>query len=151
AEDSWVSCSIRYRCKGSVIEATMGTDMSAYLEFDYDRRSQPFTDPTQVYSLTNGSFACLRGYEVFDALAGGRDAVMAPEDRDPRHAPLFARRGMPSPCSAAVGWDYYYVVAEAPELPDRYFWPEHRCVTPHLAAEWLRNEGSHEANFVQWF
>jgi hypothetical protein len=146
-----MSCLIRYRCKSSAKEATMGTYMSAYLEFDYDKHSQPFTDPTKVYSLTNGSFAFDRGHEVFDALAGGRDAAMAPEDRDPRHAPLFAPRGMPSPCSAAVGWDYFHVVAEAPELPNRHFWPEHRCVSPQLAAEWLRNEGCHEANFVQWF
>ena len=129
----------------------MGTYMSAYVEVDHGERSPPFTDPTQVYSLTNGSFAFGKGYEVFDALAGGREAAMAPEDRDPRRAPLIAPRGMPSPCSAAVGWDYFYVVAEPPDLPNRHFWPERRCVPSAVAAGWVRDQGCQEAEFVQWF
>ena len=58
---------------------------------------------------------------------------------------------MPSPCSAAVGWDYFYLVAELSNPPNRYFWPAWRCVSPAEAAEWLRNKGCHEAEFLQWF
>ncbi len=126
----------------------MGTDMSAYIEVDYGKDAPPFSDPMQVYSLTNGSFV-VEGYAVFDALAGGRDAVMAPEDRDPNRAPLFAPRGMPAPCSAAVGWDYYRLIADAPDLPNRYFWPAWRCVSSDVAADWVQKEHCHEAEFVQ--
>src|SRR5262249_18143150 len=129
----------------------MGTYMSAYVEVDYDMRSQPFSDPTQVYSLTNGSFALDKGYHVFDALAGGRNSAMSPEDQEPASIPLIPPRGMPTPCSAAVAQDYYYIVAEATEPPDHYVWPAHRCVLPPVAEGWLTKEGSHEAEFVQWF
>jgi len=130
----------------------VGTYMSAYVEVDRGDRSPPFADPMQVYSLTEGSFvACGWEYDVFDALAGGRDSCMAPEDRNPSLAPLFTPRGMPSPCSSAVGWDYYRLVADPPDLPDKYFWPECRCVSSAVAAEWLRDKGCHEAEFLQWF
>jgi hypothetical protein len=129
----------------------MGTYMSAYIEVDYGDRLPPFTDPQQVYSLTAGSFILGKGYDVFDALAGGRDAAMSPEDRDPNNAPLFAPRGMPAPCSPAVGWDYYYLVAEPPNLPNGHFWPARRCVSPDVAAAWVRDQGCHEAAFLQWF
>lgn len=129
----------------------MGTYMAAYIEVDHSEGSPPFTDPMQVYSLTQGSFAFRKDYDVFDALAGGRDAAMAPEDREPSCAPLFAPRGLPSPCSLAVGWDYFRLVADPPVLPDRHFWPEWRCVSSAVAAQWLQKEGCHEAKFVQWF
>jgi hypothetical protein len=77
--------------------------MSAYIETDQGERSPPFSDPVRVRSLTDGSFAFGKDYEVFDALAGGRCAAMAPEDQDPSRAPLFAPRGIPSPCSLVVG------------------------------------------------
>jgi hypothetical protein len=125
--------------------------MSAYVEVDYGERSPPFSDPIQVHSLTEGSFALRKDYEVFDALAGGREVVMAPEDRDPSKMPLFAPRGIPSPCSAAVGWDYFRLIADPPNLPDRHFWPEWRCISAKVAAEWLRDKGCHEAEFLQWF
>lgn len=125
--------------------------MSAYVEVDRGAGSPPFTDPVPVHSLTEGSFAFGKDYVVFDALAGGRDASMAPEDRDPGAAPLIAPRGMPSPCSPPVGWDYFRLVADPPALPDRSFWPEWRCVSSAVAAEWLRDRGSHEAEFFQWF
>jgi hypothetical protein len=125
--------------------------MNAYIEVDRGDRLPPFSDPMQVYSLTEGSFALGWDYEVFDALAGGREDSAAPEDRDPSRAPLFAPRGMPSPCSLAVGWDYFYLVAEPSDPPDHVFWPERRCVTPAVAAEWLRDKGCHEAQFLQWF
>jgi hypothetical protein len=129
----------------------MGTHMNAYVELDYDTRSRPFTDPTQVYSLTDGSFALDKHYRVFDAIAGGRNSVMAPEDQNPARIPLIAPRGMPAPCSAAVAWDYYYMVAETADSPDTYVWPAHQRVLPSVAEDWLAKEGCHEAEFVQWF
>src|SRR3954454_24363036 len=53
--------------------------MSAYIELDHGVRSPPFSDPVQVHSLTEGSFAFGKDYEVFAALAGGRGAAMARE------------------------------------------------------------------------
>src|SRR5262249_40444386 len=117
--------------------------MSAYIEVDEGESSPPFADPGQVFSLTEGSFGFGKDYEVFDALAGGRDAAMAPEDRDPSRAPLIAPRGMPSPCSLHVGWDYYRLVADPPNLPDRNFWPEWCCVSSATVLQWLRRENCH--------
>jgi hypothetical protein len=91
-----------------------------------------------------------KDYDVFDALAGGREASMAPEDRDPSRESLFPPRGMPSRCSAAVGWDYYRLVADPPGLPDPYFWPEWRCISSAVATDWMRNKGCAEATFFQW-
>jgi hypothetical protein len=126
--------------------------MSAYIEVDHGDQPIPFSDTVQIYSLTEGSFSFSGyNYDAFDALEYGREASAAPEDRDPLRAPLFAPRGMPSPCSLAVGWDYYYAVADPPELPDRYFWPQRRCVTSAEAHEWLEKKGCHEAKFLQWF
>src|SRR5262249_40529863 len=88
---------------------------------------------------------------VFDALAGGRNSAMSPEDQEPASIPLIPPRGMPTPCSAAVAQDYYYIVAEATEPPDHYVWPAHRCVLPPVAEGWLTKAGSHEDEFVQWF
>ncbi len=104
-----------------------------------------------VHSLTEGSFAFGKDYEVFDALAGGRDSAMALQDREPTRAPLLAPRGMPSPCSPAVGWDYFRLVAEPSDLPDRHFWPPWRRVSPREAAEWLQDMRCHEAEFFQWY
>lgn len=129
----------------------MGTYMSAYIEVDYGRQATPFSDPVKVHSITDGSFSFDKSYDVFDALAGGRYAQMAPEDRDSRAAPLIPARGMPSPCSAAVGWDYFRLVAEPPHLPDPHFWADYRVVSSHTAEEWLQHEHCHEAEFFQWF
>ena len=129
----------------------MGTYMSAYVEVDHGDGSPPFADPVQIHSLTEGSFVFCKDYEVFDALAGGRDAAMAPEDRDPNRVPLFAPRGMPSPCSLDVGWDYFRLIADPPRLPNHHFWPEWRWVSAAVAAEWLQDQGCHEAEFLQWF
>ena len=128
----------------------MGTHMSAYIEVDHGLQVMPFSDPIQVYSLTEGSFVLDKRYDVFDALAGGRRDVM-PQDDDPSRSPLIARRGMPQPCSLSVGWNYFFVVCDKSHLPDRNFWPESRSVAPDVAAEWLREKGSHETTFVQWF
>jgi hypothetical protein len=125
--------------------------MCAYIEVDHCKKRPPFSDPVHVHSLTEGSFALGKDYEVFDALAGGRLAAMAREDQDPRRRPLFAPRGMPSPCSSSVGQDYFRLVADPPDLPDPYFWPEWRCVSAASAAEWTRQKGCHEAKFLQWF
>jgi hypothetical protein len=57
---------------------------------------------------------------------------------------------MPSPCSPSVGWDYFRLVADSPDLPNSYFWPEWRCVSSAVATEWLRDKGCKEANFFQW-
>jgi hypothetical protein len=128
----------------------MGTSMSAYVEVDYGDHSPPFSDPMQVSSLTAGSFTFGKDYEVFVALAGGRDASMASEDRDPSRAPLFAPRGLPSPCSGAVGWDYFYLVADPSDPPDRDSWPAWRCIAPAVAAAWEQDKGCHAAEFFQW-
>ena len=115
----------------------MGTSMSAYIEVDYGEDSPPFADPVQILSLTEGSFTFGKDYQVFDALAGGRNAAMTPDDRDLKCTPLIAPRGMPSPCSLPVGWDYFRLVADPPTLPDTHFWPEHRCISSAAAAHWL--------------
>jgi hypothetical protein len=128
----------------------MGTYMSAYIEVDHGNQSQPFSDPMQIYSFTEGSFVFGKDYDVFDALAGGREAKLAPEDREGTHVPLFTPRGMPSPCSSAVGWNYFYLVAEEHDLPNEYFWPKWRCIPPAVAAEWLQDKGCHESTFLQW-
>jgi len=129
----------------------MGTYMSAYIEVDLGGRSPPFSDPMQIFSITEGSFAFDKDYEVFDALADGRSSGMTFDDHETHRAPLLPPRGMPSPCSSAVGWGYFRLVADPLNLPDSHFWPESLCISPEVAAEWLRNGGCHEAEFLQWF
>lgn len=129
----------------------MGTYMSAFIEVDHSGGSPSFTDPVQIYSLTEGSFSFDKDYAVFDALAGGRDSAMPPEDRDPRRAPLFAPRGIPSPCSLTVAWEYFYLIADASGPPDPHFWPEHRCVSTEVAERWRQEHGCHESRILQWF
>ncbi len=129
----------------------MGTYMSAFIEIDYGERAPPFSDHMQVYSLTEGSFRFGKDYEVFDALAEGRNSQMRPEDRDPDRAPLITPRGMPSPRSLTVAQDYFFLVADPADPPNEHFWPAHRCVSPAEAEEWLESKGSHESEMIQWF
>ena len=51
-------------------ETLVATYMSAYIEVDHGEHSHPFSDPAQVYSLTEGSFAFGKDYEVFDEQHG---------------------------------------------------------------------------------
>jgi hypothetical protein len=67
----------------------LGTYLTACIEIDQSDQSPPFSDLWSVHSLTEGSFAFFKDYDVFDALAGGREAVMAPEDQ--RHDPQRVR------------------------------------------------------------
>jgi hypothetical protein len=129
----------------------MGTYMSAFIEVDHSNGLLRFSDPVQIYSLTEGSFSFGKDYEVFDALAWGRDSQMSPEDRDPARRPLIAPRGMPSPQSLVVAESYFYLVAAPPDLPDPHFWPAHRCVAPGTAEEWARQRGVVTSEVVQWF
>jgi hypothetical protein len=129
----------------------MGTYMSAFIEVDHSDGLPPFSDPVRIYSLTEGSFSFGKDYEVFDALAWGRDSQMSPEERDPARRPLIAPRGMPSPQSLVVAQSYFYLVVAPPDLPDQHFWPAHRCVAPGRAEEWARQRGAVRSQVVQWF
>jgi hypothetical protein len=125
--------------------------MSAHIEVDYGKKKPPFADSEQIFSLTGASFSFDRRYEVFDALAGGREVFYAGEDRDPKRRPLISPRGMPSPCSLAVAQEYFYLIRKRGDVPDKYFWPSARCVTPRVASSWVRHKGSHESEVLQWF
>lgn len=128
----------------------MGTYIDAVLEMDLSDGETPFADAGSIDSLTTAGWLLDRDYGVFDALAGGRSAVLPPDVQDLRSEPLIPPRGMPNPCSLAVAHHYYFIVAETTELPDRSFWPAHRCVTPDIASDWIRNKRCHEGNVVQW-
>jgi hypothetical protein len=78
----------------------MGTYMSAFIEVDHSTTLPPFSDPTQIFSLTEGSFSFGKDYDVFDALARGRDSQLPVEDRDPRRRPLIA----PVECLRRKAW-----------------------------------------------
>lgn len=130
----------------------MGTNMYGFVEVDHADSGPSFSQTETIYSLTSGSFEFGGGgYDAFDALAGGREAEMRPEDRDPNRIPLIAPRGMPNPRSAAVAWTYFYLVTSPSDLPNRYFWPQHRCVSPEVAEEWVQSKGSDQSTAVQWF
>jgi hypothetical protein len=129
----------------------VGTYMSAHIEVDYGKKKPPFSDPEQIFSLTEASFSFDRRYEVFDALGGGREVFYAEEDRDPKRRPLFSPRGMASPCSLAAAHEYFYLIRERGDVPDSNFWPSRRCVTPRVASAWLRSKGSCQAEVLQWF
>ncbi len=73
----------------------MGTSMKAYIEFECSGVAPPFTDAMQILSLTEGAFSLSRDYLVFDALAGGRQARMAPEDQNPDNTPKYAQEACP--------------------------------------------------------
>jgi hypothetical protein len=112
----------------------VGTYMATFIEVDHGDRQPPFSDPVQIHSLVDGPFNVDRAYDVFDALAGGRESQMAPEDRDAHRLPLIPPRGMPEPCSASVAQNYFYLVCEPADPPDRHVWPAWRCVTPAEAS-----------------
>ncbi len=124
--------------------------MATFIEVDCGQGQPPFSDPVQIRSLVGGAFNLPRAYEVFDALAGGREAQMRPEDRDPRLLPLIPPRGMPEPCSDSAAQSYFYLICEPADRPDRNVWPPWRFVTPAEASDWVRKRGSHEASFLQW-
>lgn len=48
----------------------MGRHLSAYIEVDHGDCSPPFSDPDQIFSLTEGSFVFDKAYAIFDAIAG---------------------------------------------------------------------------------
>ena len=125
--------------------------MAAFIEVDRGDGQPPFADPVQIHSLVDGPFNLARAYDVFDALAGGRESQMRPEDRDARQLPLIPSRGMPEPCSSSVAQNYFYLVCEPADPPNRHVWPAWRCITPAEASAWVRDKGSHDASFVQWF
>ncbi len=58
---------------------------------------------------------------------------------------------MPSPQSLDVAWDYFYLIAESDDLPNRHFWPVDRCVSQQTADKWIREGGVGESKVVQWF
>jgi hypothetical protein len=128
----------------------MGTDIHAFVEIDNGDRGPPFSETRTIVSVTRGSFQIGGGYEAFDALAWGRAAAMAPEDRDPSLIPLIAPRGMPNPRSVAVAWNYFYLVAPPSDMPNRWFWPQDRCVTPDVAEEWVRSKDCSKSTMIQW-
>ena len=105
----------------------------------------------KIWSLTHGSFALGKDYEVFDAIGHGREAGYAPEDQDPTHVPKFPPRGMPMHCSPEVAEEFFMLVVPTGERPNPYFWPLHRCVDPVTAGDWVRQHGVLESEVIQWF
>lgn len=128
----------------------MGTQMSAHIEYDQGTEL-PFSDTEWIDSFSEGPIAFPKSYDGFDALAGGRRSAIRPRDRRDSPAPLIVPRGMPSPCSLEVAHNYFYLVAKQSVLPDKYFWPSNRCVSPSVALKWLREKKCHEAEVMQWF
>lgn len=132
----------------------MGTYIDAFIEIDHRDDSEPFSAVEQIHSLTDGSFILSRAYDVFDALAGGRESVMAAEDRDPSCQPLILPRGIPSPRSLTVSQRFLYLVDDPVDPagpPDRNFWPKDRCVDPDEADEWVKTKDCFRAEVIQWF
>ena len=130
----------------------MATYMYPFTEIDYGDGLPPFSDVQQIFSLTEGSFN-VHDYTLFDALAGGREDSLAPEDRDPARRPKFAPRGIPTPRSLAVSQCFLYLIDDPIDVsgaPDRHFWPADRCVDPDEADEWVK-KGSVRTEVVQWF
>jgi len=125
--------------------------MWGFVEVDHSDSESPFTQTASIFSVTEGSFEFDGEYDAFDALAGGREAKTSPEDRDPGRQPLIKPRGMPNPRSVAVAWSYFKIVAEPSNLPNYRFWPSHRCVTPAIADQWVREQGSELSAVIQWF
>ena len=127
----------------------MGTDMYVFIETD-ETDAVPFSGD-HIFSFANGPIQPHRDYNVYDALAGGRNSQMFPEDQDPKREPLFAPRGVPSPCSLGVARNYYYLVAEPNDMPSGRFWPKERCISPAEAEDWLTSKGCVESQVHQWF
>lgn len=127
----------------------MGTSMKAYIEFDCSAVAPPFTDAMQILSLTEGAFSLSRDYLVFDALAGGRQARMAPEDQNPDNTPKYAPKGMPVPQSIEVAQDFFRLVANPEHPPNHYFWPAHRCISTAEAREWMRESECFQSTVIQ--
>lgn len=129
----------------------MGTNIQSFIEIDYCQEPISFSVPEQIFSLTEGPFILDREYELFDALAGGRNSFMDTHDRDPSREPLISPRGVPTPCSLTIAQHYYSLIADAKCLPNEHFWPSDRCVPQDVAAEWIKSSSSVQATVHQWF
>jgi len=129
-------------------EITMGTYMSASIEYDRSDTNPAFTNSDVIDSLADGSFIFDKDYEVFDALGYGRQGAMSDEDKDPSKRPLIVPRGMPKARSLSVARAYFNVVAEPSGLPDEVFWPAHRCISSLVADEWIQ-KGATESTVEQ--
>ena len=128
----------------------MGTYIDAFIEIDHSDDSGLFSAVEQIHSLTDGSFILSRAYDAFDALAGGRESVMAAEDRDPSRQPLILPRGIPSPRSLTVSQRFLFLVDDPVDPagpPDRNFWPKDRCVDPDEADQWARTLAPYSTHF----
>lgn len=129
----------------------MGTHIVVFIEIDFGGVVPPFSDPTQIYSLTEGSFLLDRDYRLFDALAGGRSHLLSHEDRDADRIPLISPRGVPSPCSLVVASNYYrLILAPDDRLPDRHFWDKEKCIPSTVADQWTQAGQSIRATVLQW-
>ena len=132
----------------------MGTSIEAFIEIDHSDAAEEFSSWHQVHSFTHDTFLLHRDYDVFDALAGGRNAAMAPEDQDPAREPMVPPRGMPSPRSLSVSQSFFYLVSDPIDPagpPDSYFWPKHRCVDPDEAEKLIQSDGCVRSEVFQWF
>jgi hypothetical protein len=129
----------------------MGTYMSAFIEIDYSKKLPSFHNSEQIYSLTEGSFVFGKDYEVFDALAYGRQGCAEDEDRDLTQLPKFEPRGIPVPQSLTVARNFFLLVVDPRELPDCDFWPQHRCIITKEADDLVRLKGCMQSEVTQWF
>src|SRR5215467_1354959 len=104
----------------------MGTDIHAFVECADPDDGRAFSGTPEWPAYLLGSFNLLRDYELFDALADGRNSLMRPEDVGKRA--LFPPRGVPPDISLEAAREYYDLVVGR-DLPDPRFWPRHGCVS----------------------
>lgn len=86
----------------------MGTDIHAFIELDYSNKEPAFTDKEQIYAFNFGELLISRDYDLFNALADGRNCHLD-EENIVKHC-LYAPRGIPKHYSVAVSNRYFHFV-----------------------------------------
>ncbi len=104
----------------------MGTDIHAFVEYAHFDDGRSFSGTPESPARLLGSFNLLSDYDLFNALGDGRNSLMSPGDIAKRA--LFPPRGVPSDISLPVAREYYDLIVGR-DLPSRWFWPRHGCVS----------------------
>ena len=108
----------------------MGTDLHAFIELDCSQKESAFTDKEQIYAFNFGELPISRNYDLFNALADGRNCHL--DRADIIEHCLYDPRGIPKYHSVAVS--------------NRYF-----CIVLSTMTDWEHELGIGRTRLVFWF
>lgn len=137
----------------------MGTSIHPFIEYDIaSDNPAPFClamDGTfDLRAFNTGEFFVFNDYELFDALAFGRSALI-PEGRHNKKRPLFRARGLPANLTREVALRFYHVVLDENYDKNRFdprshYYGSLSAVSRVQAMEWVQAGKSQWGINIQW-